>query len=105
MHMVAPSWHSTGDISMPPSPNEHYIRSSLLPNLCKAAADNLRFFADFAIFESAQVFSSKDFQSPYDPRESLPLQRRSVTGAFVSDPENVNSLFRRAKGTIEALRG
>ena len=90
-------------LSAPPSPNERYIRSSLLPNLCKAVADNLRFFNKFAIFESAQVFFNQDFETPYDLRESLPLQRRNVAGAYVCDPENVVLLFRKAKGMIEAL--
>ena len=90
-------------IATPPSPGERYIRSSLLPNLCKAVADNLRFFDEFAIFESAQVFFNRDFKTPYDSRESLPIQRRSVAGAFVGDSSGVNSLFRRAKGTLEAL--
>jgi phenylalanyl-tRNA synthetase beta chain len=90
-------------LSAPPSPDERYVRSSLLPNLCKAVASNLRFFHEFSIFESAQVFFDRDFALAYDSRESLPLQRRNAAGACVGDPENVNSLFRRAKGMIEAL--
>jgi len=90
-------------ISTPPSPSERYLRSSLVPNLCKAVCDNLRFFREFAIFESAQVFFNRDFKTPYDSRESLPHQGRNVAGAFVSNPENINELFRRAKGIMEAL--
>jgi phenylalanyl-tRNA synthetase beta chain len=90
-------------IATPPSPDEHYIRSSLLPNLCKAVADNLRFFSEFAIFESAQLFFNRDFGSPYDSRESLPLQRRNTAGAYAGNAESVNQLFRKAKGVIEAL--
>jgi phenylalanyl-tRNA synthetase beta chain len=90
-------------LSAPPSPNEKYIRNSLLPNLCKAVSDNLRFFSEFALFESAQTFFKRDFESVYDPKESLPLQRRNTAGAFVGSPEDVNTLFRKAKGTIEAL--
>jgi len=90
-------------LSMPPSPNEHYIRSSLLPNLCKAIEGNLRFFSEFAIFESAQVFFNRDFKALYDKRESLPLQRRNIAGAFVGDTGDVNSLFRKAKGIIHYL--
>jgi len=91
------------ELVAPPSPDERYIRSSLLPNLCKAVAENLRFFDEFAIFESAQVFFDKGFASPYDPRESLPLQRKNVAGAFVGNPENLDTLFRKAKGVVEAL--
>jgi len=91
------------ELAAPPSPDERYIRSSLLPNLCKAVADNLRFFNEFAIFESAQVFFDRDFTSPYDPRESLPLQRKNVAGALVGSPESLDLIFRKAKGIVEAL--
>ena len=90
-------------LSTPPSPDERYIRSSLLPNLCKAVADNLRYFNGFAIFESAQVFFDHDYSAPYDPRESLPLQRRNVAGACVGDRKDFSLLFRKAKGIIQAL--
>jgi len=87
-------------LSVPPAPNERFVRSSLLPNLCKAIEGNLRFFNEFSIFESAQVFFNKDFKAVYDSRESLPLQRRNIAGAFVGD---FNSLFRKAKGIISLL--
>jgi len=89
--------------STPPSPQEHYIRSSHLPNLCKAVAGNLRFFSEFAIFESAQVFFDLGFGAQYDARESLPLQCRKAAGAFVGASEDLTPLFRRAKGVIEDL--
>ena len=90
-------------LASPPSPDEKYLRASLLPNLCEAVAANLRFFNEFAIFESAQVFFNRDFASPYDPRESLPLQRKRVAGALVGAPEKFGVLFRQARGMIEAL--
>jgi phenylalanyl-tRNA synthetase beta chain len=103
---VAAILHSDKDLlslSTPPSPHEHYIRSSHLPNLCKAVAGNLRFFSEFALFESAQVFFKRDFTSQYGAREALPFQRKNVAGAFVGNPEMINSLFRKTKGIIEAL--
>ena len=91
-------------LAAPPSPNEHYLRPSHIPNLCKAVADNLRFFDEFAIFESAQVFFDKDFNCPNDPQESLPLARRNIAGAYVGNPEKfLKELFRSAKGTLEAM--
>jgi phenylalanyl-tRNA synthetase beta chain len=90
-------------LSTPPAPDERYLRSSLLPNLCKAAAGNQRYYDEFAIFEAAQVFMDKEYKTPYDVRESLPLQRKNVAGAFVGNYENVNMLFRRAKGVLEAM--
>ena len=90
-------------ISTPPSPEESFLRSSLLPNLCKAVAVNQHSFSDFSIFESAQVLFNRDFEAEYDPRESLPLQRRNVAGACISDQGDTTALFRKAKGIIESL--
>lgn len=90
-------------LSAPPSPDENYLRPSLLPNICKAVAGNVRYFDEFSVFESAQVFFGGKFVSEYDPREALPVQRRNVAGAFVGGAEDVNLLFRTAKGAIEAL--
>jgi len=90
-------------IAAPPSPDESFIRSSLIPNLCKAVHDNLRFFNGFSIFESAITAFSYDFSAPYDPRESLPSQRRKVAGAYVGNPEDLDLIYRKVKGMIEAL--
>jgi len=103
LNAICPNTAGILSLSAPPSPDERYLRSSLLPNLCKAAAGNLRFFSEFAIFESAQVFFDRDFKTPYDSRESLPLQCRNVAGAYVDNQENVNLLFRKVKGLLEAL--
>ena len=91
------------ELSAPPSPDERFLRSSLIPNLCKAVSDNLRYFNEFAIFESAQIFFDKDYSTPYDDRESLPLQRKNVAGAFVGNADDVTTLFRKAKGALESL--
>ena len=90
-------------LSTPPSPSERFIRSSLLPNLCKAVAKNERYYGDFAIFETAQVFHDTDYTTPYDPREKLPSQRKNVAGAFVSAGKDVAALFRKAKGVVEMM--
>jgi phenylalanyl-tRNA synthetase beta chain len=90
-------------LSTPPSPEERYLRTSLVPNLCKAVASNLRFYEEFSFFESAQVFFDHDFAASYDSRESLPLQRRNIAGAFVGKPKDLETLFRKAKGVIEIL--
>jgi phenylalanyl-tRNA synthetase beta chain len=55
------------------------------------------------IFESAQVFYNSDFAKPYDSSESLPLQRRNAAGAWVGSLDSVEKLYRKAKGTLEAL--
>ena len=90
-------------LSTPPSPAEKYIRSSLLPNLCKDVVKNERYYSEFAIFETAQVFRDENYTSPYDEREKLPSQRKNVAGAFVSAGKDVTALFRKAKGVIEMM--
>lgn len=90
-------------LSTPPSPAERFVRSSLLPNLCKAVAKNERYFDEFSIFETAQVFRGENYTSPYDPREKLPSQRKNVAGAFVTTDKDITALFRKAKGVVEMM--
>lgn len=90
-------------LSTPPAPDERYIRSSLLPNLLRAAADNERYFDEFQIFEEAQVFQDGEYRSAYDGRELLPRQRRHIAAAFAGSAEHVSGLFRRAKGVVENM--
>ena len=86
-------------LATPPSPNEKYIRSSLLPNICKAIVKNERNFDEFDIFEEAQIFLDSDYTSDYKG-ESLPCQKKHLGCAFVGASDNVSELFRRAKGVI-----
>lgn len=90
-------------LSTPPSPAERFVRSSLLPNLCKAVVKNERYFDEFAIYETAQVFRDENYTTPYDPREKLPSQRKHVAGAFVCGGKDVTTLFRKAKGVLEMM--
>ena len=90
-------------LSTPPSPAERFVRSSLLPNLCKAVVKNERYFNEFSIFETAQVFRDENYTSPYDPREKLPSQRKNVAGAFVTTAKDITALFRKAKGVVEMM--
>ena len=90
-------------LSTPPSPAERFVRSSLLPNLCKAVVKNERYFGEFSIFETAQVFRDENYTSPYDPREKLPSQRKNVAGAFATTGKDITALFRKAKGVVEMM--
>ena len=90
-------------LSTPPSPAERFVRSSLLPNLCKAVVKNERYYDEFAIYETAQVFRDENYNTPYDPREKLPSQRKHVAGAFVCGGKDVTTLFRKAKGVLEMM--
>ena len=90
-------------LATPPSPEEKYVRSSLLPNLCRAVVKNERYYSDFAIFESAQIFKDTDYTAAYSPKEKLPWQRHYIAGAFASDAKDVTALFRKAKGVVEMM--
>ncbi len=90
-------------ISTPPSPDESYIRSSLLPNIVKAVNKNLRYYTEFSIFECARVFFDRDYTSPYDETEKLPLQQKNFGGAFVGTYKNITDIFRKSKGVLENM--
>ena len=87
-------------LSTPPAPTESLIRSSLLPNLCRAVAENERYFDEFSIFEEAEVFFDRDYHSPNDPKELLPYQPRFLSGAFAGPAADYDRLFKRAKGVL-----
>ena len=89
-------------LATPPSPSEKYIRSSLLPNICKAIVKNERNFDEFDIFEEAQVFLDSDYTENYKG-EKLPLQKKHLGCAFVGSSDSISELFRRAKGVIGSM--
>ena len=88
------------ELSTPPSPTEKYIRSSLLPNICKAIVKNERNFDEFAIFEEASIFQDANYSAPYGEIEMLPGQEKHLGCAFVGKADDVQKLFRVAKGVI-----
>ncbi len=90
----------------PPSPEEKYIRSSTLPNLCQAVVKNERYFNEFSIFEEAQIFDGTQFTSPYDESEKLPVQKRHIGMAFAYKTDKldeITNLFRRVKGILAEM--
>ncbi len=106
VHAVLQSTEGILTLPTPPSPEERYIRSSTLPNLCQAVVKNERYYDEFSIFETAQVFDGTAFTAPYDESERLPVQRRCIGCAFASKTdklEGITALFRRAKGILEAM--
>ena len=96
---LTPDTNEILSLATPPSPNEKFIRSSLLPNICKAIVKNERNFDEFDIFEEAQIFLNRDYTSDYS-NESLPAQKKHLGCAFVGKADDVNTLFRKAKGVI-----
>lgn len=87
----------------PPSPEERLLRSSLIPSLCKAVAQNLHHSDSFRLFESAKVFFDRDYQSVFDSREFLPHQENHVVASLVGSLDQAGLLFREGKGVVEAL--
>lgn len=100
VNAILPNTDGVLALSTPPSPSEKYVRSTLLPNICKAIVKNEHSFDEFAIFEEAQIFADKEYTSDYDEKEKLPYQRKHLGCAFVGRPDTVQDLFRRAKGVI-----
>ncbi len=102
VNALMPSTDGILALATPPSPNEKYIRSSLLPNICKAIVKNERNFDEFDIFEEAQIFLDGDYTSDYEG-EKLPAQKKHLGCAFVGSSDNISELFRRAKGVIGSM--
>ena len=102
VHAIMPSTDGILALATPPSPNESYVRCSLLPNICKAIVKNERNFDEFDIFEEAQIFLDSDYTEQYKG-EKLPCQRKHLGCAFVGKSDNVAELFRRAKGVIGVM--
>ncbi len=99
VHAIMPTTDGILALSTPPSPEEKYIRCSLLPNICKAIVKNERNFDEFDIFEEAQIFLDSDYTSEY-AGEKLPAQHKHLGCAFVGASDDIAALFRKAKGVI-----
>jgi phenylalanyl-tRNA synthetase beta chain len=86
----------------PPAPDQSRLRPSLVPGLLSAVVSNLRFAAQFRLFEVGRVFPTAERAPLDDPREALPAQPLHLGAALVGpDPQ---SLLLEAKGAVEALR-
>ncbi len=102
VHALMPGTDGILALATPPSPSEKYVRSSLLPNICKAIVKNERNFDEFDIFEEAQIFLDSDYTSDY-AGEKLPAQKKHLGCAFVGSSDSISELFRRAKGVIGSM--
>jgi phenylalanyl-tRNA synthetase beta chain len=88
-------------LTAPPAPDQATLRTSLVPGLLRAIESNIRWRSSFRIFESGSVFPPGENTRLDDDRERLPPQTKRIAGAFVGD--EAETLFREAKGAIEAL--
>jgi phenylalanyl-tRNA synthetase beta chain len=85
-------------LATPPAPDMARLRPSLVPQLLKAVASNLRYTREFRIFEMATVFAPSLDDGA---EECLPQQRKRFAGALVGI--DAGALFLEAKGLIEPL--
>lgn len=87
-------------LSAPPSPEEENLRSHLLPGLLEVIEGNLRYFDNFKVFESTEVYEPGEVILD-DEEEKLPIMEKMICGAIVSD--DAVKAIREVKGIIEML--
>ncbi len=89
-------------LATPPSPEEAYLRSSLIPGMLEAISKNLRYFDNFKMFEMAQVFIKGEYHESSED-ETLPIHKKLLTGSIVGS--NPKEIFYELKGVIENISG
>lgn len=89
-------------LATPPSPEEAYLRSSLVPGMLEAISKNLRYFDNFKMFEMAQVFIKGEYHESSED-ETLPIHKKLLTGSIVGS--NPKEIFYELKGVIEKISG
>ena len=87
-------------LATPPSPEEAYLRSSLVPGMLEAISKNLRYFDSFRMFEMAQVFLKGEYHESSED-ETLPIHKKLLTGSIVGN--NPKEIFYELKGVIENM--
>ena len=87
-------------LATPPSPEETYLRSSLVPGMLEAISKNLRYFDNFKMFEMAQVFIKGEYHESSED-ETLPIHKKLLTGSIVGS--NPKEIFYELKGVVENL--
>ena len=87
-------------LATPPSPEEAYLRSSLVPGMLEAISKNLRYFDNFKMFEMAQVFIKGEYHESSED-ETLPIHKKLLTGSIVGS--NPKDIFYELKGVVENL--
>ena len=89
-------------LATPPSPEQGMLRPSLIPGLLDAIVGNERYFDNFCIFESAQVFQPGEYH-PSTQEETLPVHRNYLSGTAAG--KDAKELFYIVKGALENMAG
>lgn len=85
------------ELENPMNPEQELVRMSLLPNLLKNVAHNLKFQKDLKIFESGRVFWAGE--------KTLPEEKKMLVGALALDIKDDKRAanFYEAKGIVHNL--
>lgn len=87
-------------LATPPSPEQAYLRASLVPGLLEAISKNLRYFDEFRIYEMTEVFEKGEYHESSED-ETLPIHKNYLSGAIVK--KDAKSAFYEIKGVIESM--
>ncbi len=87
-------------LATPPAPDLAYLRKSLIPGMLEAISKNLRYYDNFKLFESKQVYEKGDYR-PSSDDEILPIQSNYLTGCIVG--KDAKGIFYELKGIIENM--
>ena len=87
-------------LATPPSPEEAYLRSSLVPGMLESISKNLRYFDSFKMYEMAQVFEKGVYHESSED-ETLPVHKKFLTGCIVG--RDAKEIFYELKGVLEHI--
>lgn len=87
-------------LATPPSPEEAYLRSSLVPGMLESISKNLRYFDSFKMYEMAQVFEKGVYHESSED-ETLPIHKKLLTGCIVG--KDAKEIFYELKGELEHI--
>ncbi len=87
-------------LATPPSPEEAYLRSSLVPGMLESISKNLRYFDSFKMYEMAQVFEKGVYHESSED-ETLPIHKKLLTGCIVG--KDAKEIFYELKGALEHI--
>lgn len=87
------------------TPEQLYLRSSLLPALVARAADNLRWYPSFRLFELGRVFSKEagEFATDASNTSFLPSQPVMLAGVIVVPKQEIKTAYASVKGELVHL--
>ncbi len=84
------------------SPENEYMRMSLIPNMLTAISKNLRCFDEFSLFEMGKVYYKT---AKHEVNDGLPINEKTMLLGVVvrSETEKQDSLYKYVKGIVATL--